>query len=264
VPDRPEEGPVRPATELFSVAGKVVLVTGATAGLGQRLVRVLSEAGAKVAFLGRREERLRELAEICPGSVPIRCDLGEIDQVDRAHVTAVEALGPIEVLVNNAAIIHGGKAEDEDIESARLTLETNLLAPFRLCQLVHPSMKKRGTGSIINISSILAHAGMGRLPQASYAASKGGVRALTQELAAQWGRQGIRVNAIAPGFFHSEITTPMLERWPAGEEFILRNSMIQRVGERSDFDGALLYLASEASSFVTGQTLVIDGGWTAR
>lgn len=262
--ERSGEQPVRTSAELFSVAGKAALVTGATSGLGQRMVSVLSAAGATVAFLGRRRERLDELAEACPGSVPIRCDLARIDEIDRAHAAAVEALGPIDVLVNNAAVIHGGKAEDEDIETARETLETNLLAPFRLCQLVHPEMKEREAGSIINVSSILAHAGMGRLPQASYAASKGGLRALTMELAAQWGRHGIRVNAIAPGFFHSEITTPLLERWPAGEEFILRNSLIQRVGERSDFDGALLYLASEASSFVTGQTIVVDGGWTAR
>jgi NAD(P)-dependent dehydrogenase (short-subunit alcohol dehydrogenase family) len=264
VTDRPGEEPVRSAAELFSVAGKVALVTGATAGLGRRLVEVLSAADAKVAFLGRRQDRLDELAEACPGSVPIRCDLGATDQVARAHATAVETLGPIEMLVNNAAVIYGGKAQEEDIEKARLTLATNLLAPFQLCQLVYPGMKARQSGSIVNISSILAHAGMGRLPQASYAASKGGIRALTQELAAQWGRDGVRVNAIAPGFFHSEITTPMLERWPAGEEFILRNSLISRVGERSDFDGALLYLASEASSFVTGQTIVVDGGWTAR
>jgi NAD(P)-dependent dehydrogenase (short-subunit alcohol dehydrogenase family) len=177
---------------------------------------------------------------------------------------ATEHFGPVEILVNNAATVFADSAQDESRAHIETTIGVNLVAPLRLCQLVHAGMAETGKGAIINVSSIVAHVGMGgRLPQASYAASKGGLAALTRELAAQWARDGIRVNAIAPGFFRSEITAEIFENEKI-HEFILRNSLIRRVGEAADFDGALLFLASDASGFVTGQTLHVDGGWTAR
>jgi NAD(P)-dependent dehydrogenase (short-subunit alcohol dehydrogenase family) len=248
--------------DLFSVAGRVAVVTGATAGLGERMARTLHAAQARVVVAGRRADRLDALVADCPGMVAVPCDLERDEDLVRLAGTAAE-LGPVDILVNNAATIVGAKAQDETREDIEATLRVNLVAPLRLCQLVYPGMAERGRGAIVNVTSIVAHHGIGRLPQAGYAGSKGGLAALTRELAVQWARDGIRVNAIAPGFFRSEITEGILGSEKI-TEFILRNTPLGRVGEPGDFDGALLFLASDASSFVTGQTVFVDGGWTAR
>jgi NAD(P)-dependent dehydrogenase (short-subunit alcohol dehydrogenase family) len=184
--------------------------------------------------------------------------------VDALWARAEAACGPIDILVNNAAFIAGGaRAENETRDQIRQTLDVNLVASIRIGQHAFVAMKEQGIGSIINVSSIVAMVGIGRLPQATYAASKGGLLAITREWAAQWSRFGVRVNALVPGFFESEMTADIL-RAEKIQAWVKSNVFLGRPGRPSDFDGAILYLASDASSYVTGQALVIDGGWTAR
>ena len=252
------------AADLFSLDGKVALVTGATAGLGRRFAEVLAENGAKVGIVGRRANLLDELAGSVPGCVPLPADLSDPSAMPDLVRRAVDALGEIDVLVNNAAYIAGGvKAEDETLEQIQTTLAVNLMSPIALAQAVYPSMRDRGRGSIVNVTSMAARVGIARFPQATYAASKGGLESITREWAAQWSRHGVRINAIVPGFFESEMTGGVIHHEKV-QKWILDNTIIPRHGQASDFDGALLYLASDASSYVTGQTIVVDGGWTAR
>jgi hypothetical protein len=250
--------------ELFSLAGRTALITGASSGIGRRMATTLGDAGARVGLVARRAEELRILAKEIGDAMAIAADLSDITAVDEIVDNATEQLGPIDILVNNAAFIAGGvQAEDETPEQIQTTLAVNLIAPIRLAQLVFPTMRERGQGSIINVSSMVARVGIGAFPQATYAASKGGLEAITREWAAQWSRHGIRVNAIAPGFIATEMTAPVIET-DRVQSWIKRNTLLPRHGRPDDFDGALLFLASEAGSYVTGQTIVVDGGWTAR
>jgi len=167
------------------------------------------------------------------------------------------------VLVNNAGIGTPVPAEDEPVEDFRRVIDVNLNALFVLSQLVGRQMIEQGSGSIINIASILGLVASAPIKQASYTASKGAVVNLTRELAVQWARKGVRVNAIAPGWFPSEMTTLMWEDESANA-YMKRNAPMGRGGEAHELDGALLYLASSASSYVTGHILAVDGGWVAR
>jgi NAD(P)-dependent dehydrogenase (short-subunit alcohol dehydrogenase family) len=244
--------------------GKTVLLTGASSGLGAHFAHVLHAAGACVAIAARREDKLLDLARKLPGVVPVTADLADDDDLDRLVTTTQSELGAIDVLVNNAGMVVGGvAAQDETLVDIRATMQVNLLAPLRLCQLVFPDMKERGGGSIVNVGSIAGVVGIGRLPQASYAASKGGLHALTRELATQWGRYGIRINTLVPGMFRSELTAEVYENEKLSE-WVSRNTVLPRHSDPSDYGAALLFLAGDASSFVTGQALVVDGGWTAR
>ncbi len=247
----------------FSLAGRSALLTGGTAGIGRRMAQVLAAAGARTVVVARRADRLRELEEQF-GVATVAADLADPDAAERVAAAAVERVGPIDIVVNNAAYIASGvRAEDETPEQIEQTLRVNLITPIRLVQALFPAMKERGAGSIVNVSSMVASVGIGRFPQAAYAASKGGLNAITREWAAQWSRYGIRVNAIAPGFIETEITQDVIHR-PNVAEWIGRNTLIPRAGRPDDFDGALLFLASEASAYVTGQVITVDGGWTAR
>jgi len=169
----------------------------------------------------------------------------------------------VDVLVNNAGIGYPHPAEDESLEHWTDVIEINQTAVFHLCQLCGRSMLERGSGVIVNVASILGLVASGQIPQVSYAASKGAVVNMTRELAVQWARRGIRVNAIAPGWFLSEMTQEMFDD-EGGRTFIRRNTPMGRPGEPSELDGALLYLSSDASSYTTGTILAVDGGWVAR
>jgi len=255
---------VRDAAEMFSLKGKTALVTGASAGIGARLARVLGHAGARTAVVARRADELATLTNEITGSYAIPADLADPVQVDRVVEEALEHFGRIDVLVNNAAYIAGGvKAEDETPEQIRRTLAVNLEAPIRLAQGFYPGMREQGDGSIVNVTSIVASVGIGRFPQATYAASKGGLEAITREWAAQWSRYGVRINSLAPGFITTEMTGEILQVQKV-HDWVVGNTLIPRPGRPDDFDGALLFLASNASRYVTGQTLCVDGGWTAH
>jgi NAD(P)-dependent dehydrogenase (short-subunit alcohol dehydrogenase family) len=251
------------AASTFRLDGKVAVVTGASSGLGARFAKVLSGAGARVVLSARRLDRLRELASTLPGALAVQCDARDEKSIQNLASTTLRECGRIDVLVNNAGISHSAPAEDESLERFRETIEVNLVAAFALSQLVGRQMLEQKSGSIVNIASILGLVGAGRIPLGSYAASKGGIVLLTRELALQWARRGVRVNAIAPGWFPSEMTDGLLAS-QSGRQWIERETPIGRPGEEHELDGALLFFASEASSYVTGQVLAVDGGWTAK
>ncbi|MCU1354440.1 MAG: Short-chain dehydrogenase/reductase [Acidimicrobiales bacterium] len=249
----------------FRLDGKVAVVTGASSGLGDRFARVLHAAGATVVAAARRLDRLEALAADLGDRVhAVACDVSVDADCERLVATAVGVGGGrLDVLVNNAGTSLITPAEDEPIADFRRIVDVNLNGLFLLCQEAYRPMAAAGSGAIVNIASIYGLRGSGSIKQASYCASKGAVVNLTRELGAQWGRRGIRVNAIAPGWFPSEMTEEM---WgdERSEAFVARNAPIPRPGAEHELDGALLFLASDASTYVTGQTLAVDGGWTAR
>lgn len=241
---------------------RVVVVTGASSGLGAEFVSALVGEGARVVAVARRAERLEALAAAHRGVRAWQCDVTDEAGCSTMVTGVLEQFGRIDVLVNNAGITKIVKAENENIAEFRSVLEVNLVAPFMLSTLVAPSMIAQGSGSIINIASIVGVVGLGRMPQASYAASKAGLINLTRELAAQWSRHGIRVNAIAPGFFPTEMTTDLFDN-ESGRDWVAKLTPMMRGGASSELAGALLYLASPTNSYTTGAVLVVDGGWTA-
>jgi NAD(P)-dependent dehydrogenase (short-subunit alcohol dehydrogenase family) len=253
------------ARDIFSLEGKTAVVTGTSAGLGVRLARTLVLAGARVAAIARRRTELDEVAMSTGRVLPITADLAEADQVRAAADRCLEAFdGRVDILVNNAAYLAVGvKAEDESYDDIRRTLAVNVEAPILLAQRFFPGMCAAGAGSIINITSITASVGIGRFPQAAYAATKGGLEALTREWTAQWSRYGIRINSLAPGFIETEMTSAVIHE-PKVQDWILRNTLLPRHGQPEDFDGALLLLASDAGRYITGQRILVDGGWTAH
>ncbi|MGC4962408.1 SDR family NAD(P)-dependent oxidoreductase [Gordonia sp. DT218] len=249
--------------EMFDLDGRVAIVTGASSGLGTAVAQALASAGARVAVVARRRERLTEIAERIDG-VPIACDLSDLDRVGDIVPQVAEALGPPEIVVNAAgSMFTEERAESEPVDAIRQTMGLNLMAPFLLAQNVFPHMRAVGRGSIVNISSISGRVGIPGIPQASYAASKAGLSGLTAELAVQWARHSIRVNTVAPGFFRSEITSPLYESERAAE-YLRRNTPLPMQGSAADIVGAVVWLAGDAAAYVTGQTIVVDGGWTAR
>jgi NAD(P)-dependent dehydrogenase (short-subunit alcohol dehydrogenase family) len=248
---------------IFDLSGKTALVTGASSGIGARMARVLGSAGVRTAIVARRADRLDMMAKEFPDMLPISADLSDTDQVRRVARTALHAFGTIDILVNNAGMLFSGvTAELESIEQIRKVMAVNLEAPILLAQSVMPGMKKNGSGSIINVTSTVASAGSGR-SMGAYAASKGGLQAIGRDWAAQWSRYGIRINSLSPGFTDTEINTTsradeVAMRW------VSQQTLLPRRGLPQDFDGAILFLASDASQYVTGQTLRVDGGWTVR
>jgi NAD(P)-dependent dehydrogenase (short-subunit alcohol dehydrogenase family) len=247
----------------FALDGRVALVTGASSGVGAAIARGLADAGARVAVVARRLDRLETLAAEIDG-VAVGCDLVDGTQLDAVVGQVADRLGGPEILVNAAGAIAGSHAaEDEPPDVVLRTLQLNLVAPFRLSQAVFPHMVAAGGGAIVNISSISALVGIPSIPQASYAASKAGLSGLTSELAVQWARHSIRVNTVAPGFFRSEITESLYDD-ERGREWLRRNTPLPYDGAADDIVGAVQWLVSDAGRYVTGQTIAVDGGWTAR
>jgi NAD(P)-dependent dehydrogenase (short-subunit alcohol dehydrogenase family) len=254
--------PPSPA-ELFDLTGARAIVTGASSGLGVRFARLLRRAGATVVVAARRADRLRTLYDAVPGFEWVECDIADAEDrarlFDRARRDGFEP----EILVNNAAISGPLAASDEAPSDFASLLEVNLTSSYALArEMVGASTTPRQM-SIINVSSILGIVAGAPVGGAGYAASKAGLIGLTRELAAQWGPMGVRVNALAPGWFETEMTEALLLE-DSGQRWIRRNTMLGRPGDPSELDTALLLLASRHSSYFTGQVLVVDGGWTAR
>jgi NAD(P)-dependent dehydrogenase (short-subunit alcohol dehydrogenase family) len=248
---------------LFRLDGRTAIVTGASSGLGDRFARVLHAAGANVVVAARRADRLAALVDELPGALAVAADLSDADDRERVVATAVERFGAVHVLVNNAGIGHKVAVEDEELDTFRSAMELNVTAVWHLSKLCAPSMIAAGGGTIVNVASVLGHVGSTPIKQAHYCASKGAVVNLTRELALQWARKGVTVNALCPGWFPSEMTAGM-DTDEGSQRFIAANTPIPRMGNAHELDGALLLLASPAGSFITGQSLIVDGGWTAR
>lgn len=245
----------------FDLRGRVAIVTGASSGLGARFARVLDAAGMRVVLTARRTERLGALAEDLTEPLVVAADLADDAAPAAIIAAAVARFGRLDVLVNNAGASADMPALDLDVDEFRRVLEVNLVAPFALARAAARTMVERGGGSIVNVASQFGLVGTSA-GLSAYSASKGGLVNLTRHLAAEWGRTGVRVNALAPGYFESEMTQELFadERLHA---WATRQTPMRRTGREGELDGALLYLASDASSFVTGAVLAVDGGWTA-
>ncbi|WP_040494521.1 SDR family NAD(P)-dependent oxidoreductase [Ilumatobacter nonamiensis] len=248
---------------MFRLDGQVAIVTGASSGLGDRFARVLASVGAKVVLAARRRERLEDLSESLPGSLAVGVDLSIAEDRERLVRETLEHFGRVDVLVNNAGVGHVVAIEDETLDEFRGAMELNVTAIWHLSKLCAESMVAAGSGSIVNIASMLGHVASTPIRQAQYCASKGAVINLTREMAFQWGRKGVRVNTLSPGWFASEMTAGM-ETDESSQRFVKTNAAIPRMGNADELDGALLLLASRAGGYMTGHSLLVDGGWTAR
>ena len=247
----------------FRLDGQVALVTGASSGLGERFARVLYAVGATVVVTARRAERLDALVADLPGAIAIAADVG--DPADREWLIAetLDRAGRLDVLVNNAGVSFTVNIESETLDQFERAMAINATAVWHLSKLVVPHMTERGSGSIVNVASMLGHVGSAPIKQANYCASKGAVVNLTRELALQLARRGVRVNALCPGYFPSEMTEPMIDD-EGSQHYIRTYSGIPRMGAEHELDGALLLLAGPAGSYITGTSLLVDGGFTAR
>lgn len=254
----------RNVTELFDLTGRVAIVTGSSRGIGKEMAEGLAEAGATLMLCARRQEWLDKTIEEFKGrgfNVHGKvCDVSSEADVDAFVIDTIGELGRIDILVNNAGISWGAMPEDMPLEQWQRVLDVNLTGCFLFARSVGREMLKQQKGSIINIASIAGMTSSANGPfYAGYVASKAGLIGLTRELAASWGRKGIRVNAIAPGFFHSRLADAVIDIY---ERSIQENSVIPRIGNEGELKGAAVFLASDASSYMTGQTLVVDGGMT--
>lgn len=238
-------------------------MTGASSGLGRRFARVLHAVGCTVVVAARRADRLDAVVADHDRIHAIPTDLAEEGAREQLVAATIERFGGVDVLVNNAGIGNKVAIEDEPLEQFRLAMEVNVTAIWHLSKLCAPSMIERGGGTIVNVASMLGHVGSTPVKQAHYCASKGAVINLTREFALQWARKGVRVNALSPGWFPSEMTAGM-DSDDASQAFVRANTPIPRMGDDHELDGALLLLTSPANTFMTGHSLVVDGGWTAR
>ena len=252
-------------SELFDIKGNVAIVTGASSGLGVLFAETLAEAGANLALCARRIEKVEELAKRLEKSYKIKTLSMKVDVNDEKLVKEfVEAtykkFGRIDILVNNAGIADATPSLQVAKERFANVVNTNLISLFIVAREVAKYMQKAKYGKIINIASIYGQNG-DIFPVASYYASKGGVINLTRALAVEWADKGIYVNAIAPGFFPSEMTKGVFEDEEAMKHIITKTPL-KRVGNLEDLKGILLLLSSHASDYITGQTIFVDGGWT--
>jgi NAD(P)-dependent dehydrogenase (short-subunit alcohol dehydrogenase family) len=248
----------------IDLTGQVALVTGASSGLGKRFAQVLARCGARVAVTGRRLERLETLAEeiIAEGgsAAPLALDVTDSDQLLAVVGQARDALGPVDILINNAGIPDAQRATKMPVELIDRVLDTNLRAPYILaCEFARQRMEEKLPGRIVNIASMAAY-DYGGHGAALYSVTKAGVVRMTEALAVEWARFHINVNAIAPGAFASEMMDGMLER--VGD--ITRGFSRQRLGNPAQLDSTLLYLVSPASDAVTGTCIKVDDGQGSR
>lgn len=250
---------------LFDLSAKVALVTGASSGIGRRQSLALSQAGASVVLLGRRQDQLEAaVAEIVamPGkAAAISADLTDRSQIADIAKQAAEPFGPIDILINAAGVNLRQPVEEITLGSWDLTINLNLATPFLLARELVPSMKSRGWGRIINLASLQSSRAFEN--GLAYGASKGGIAQLTRAMAEAWSKNGINSNAIAPGFFPTGLTAAVYKN-PELLNKLASQTAIGRNGELKDLDGITIFLASAASDYITGQVIHVDGGFTAK
>lgn len=250
--------------ELFDLTGKTAIVTGGSRGIGKEMAAGLAEAGANLMLCARREEWLTETLDEFRArnfrAEGVLCDVSKEEEVRRTVDETVRIFGKVDILINNAGISWGAMPEEMTRAQWQKVIDVNLTGCFLFAQAAGREMLKNKSGSIINIASVSGITSSANGPfYAGYAASKAGLIGLTRELAASWGRRGIRVNAIAPGFFHSRLADAVIDIY---ERSIQENNAIPRIGNEGELKGAAVFLASEASSYITGQTIIVDGGMT--
>ncbi|MCE7934617.1 MAG: SDR family oxidoreductase [Chlorobi bacterium CHB2] len=251
-------------SSLFNLHGSVALVTGAARGIGGAAAEVLAEAGADILLLGRNittlQQQATNLARFGGRVHPIACDVGNAADVHNAANQALAAFGHVDILVNNAGIIRRAPAADYSLADWQAVMDTNLTGAFLLSQRIGSTMVERGSGKIINIASLLSFSG--GMNVVAYTASKSALAGITRSFANEWGRHGVNVNAIAPGYIRTEATAA-LQRDPERYQSLLSRIPAGRWGEPSDLKGPILFLASNASNYVNGHILTVDGGWMA-
>jgi NAD(P)-dependent dehydrogenase (short-subunit alcohol dehydrogenase family) len=252
------------SSQLFSLAGKVAVITGGTSGIGRALSLGLAEAGADVIATARREQQVEDTALAIEAlgrkTLRLTSDVCDRASLDRLLNATLATFGKVDILINCAGRIKRTPTLTMPDEEWAAILDTNLTGSLRACQVFGKHMLERGYGRIVNITSLNSFVALKEV--AAYAASKSAVASLTRSLAVEWSKRGVAVNAIAPGVFRTELNAQLLDSTPRGQELLMRTPM-GRFGKTEELVGAAVFLASDASSFVTGQTIVVDGGFLA-
>lgn len=252
--------------DLFSLKGKIAIVTGASSGLGVQFATALARQGADVAIVARRVEKLnnvkKDLEELGVKALPVQCDVSDVEQIKSAVKEVKDHFGRVDILVNNAGVGLTEPAETQSDETWEKTIAVNLNGVYYFSREVGKIMVEQKYGKIINIGSIHSNVAMPDIPISAYATSKGGVKMMTKALANEWAKYNITVNTIGPSYFESEMTEDVVS--DEGFAQVLKTYCpMGRMGKKGEIDGALIYFASDASSFTTGQYLAVDGGWNA-
>ena len=252
------------STQVLSLEGKVAVITGGTSGIGRALSLGLAEAGADVVATARRQQQVDETANEIEargrGTLRLASDVCDRPSLEYLLAATLESFGKVDILINCAGKIKRTRTLTMPEEELTDILDTNLTGTLRACQVFGKHLLQRGYGRIINIASLNSFVALSEV--AAYAASKAAVVSLTRSLAVEWSKKGVTVNAIAPGVFRTDLNATLLDSTSRGQELLLRTPM-GRFGKTEELIGAAIFLASDGSSFVTGQTLVVDGGFLA-
>ena len=253
-------------SSIFDLSGKIAIVTGASSGLGYQFAKALSAAGATVAIAARREDKLESLKNEIESSggkcLVLKCDVANEDDIKNAVEKTINEFGKIDILINNAGTASQGNAEDMDLAEWNRVLSIDLTGIFLFAKYVGKHMIENKYGKIVNTASIAGLVAFDTFATSAYSTAKGGVVNLTRALAAEWGKHNITVNAIAPGFFPSEMTQAFTED-PNMLAYVKSMTALNRWGKDGELNGAMIYLSSDTSSYTTGQIIAVDGGWTA-
>jgi gluconate 5-dehydrogenase len=253
--------------QLFDLTGRTAIITGGSIGLGRQMAEALAEMGANLVLCARKKERCEEAAaelqQLGVRTLALACNVDNQEEVEKMVQTVLDEFGAIDILVNSAGICWATPAEEMTLANWQKVIDTNLTGTFLCCQAAGKAMIRQQRGKIVNMASIGGFGGSPRelMAAPSYTASKGAIIALTKDLACEWAPHNVQVNAIAPGFFPTHLSGGLMK---TKSDVMLRDIPMRRFGREDELKGAVVYLASQASSFVTGHVLIVDGGQTAQ